>query len=488
MMSESKSMPFSKSHFGVNDHDFWFHLRPLDETELIFRYGSKLISDSGMHWNRVHLPGVFSWNVIEHEKGKYDWAIPDTLVKSAQDYNINVLPNIWPFAAWDQKAWVDTGKREIVKALAEGKAWKIDDTYPLPLRYDGPHDWDAYSKWIFSMVERYDGDGKNDMPGLKYPIKYWEPGNEPFGRLFWPSRDHHSFAEFTKISYLAAKKADPKCKILIGGGEFFAMKRFFKEVLELGKKDNQHYFDIINLHIPSVRSADELLQKDIVQNLQSTKELLVEYKLEVPIWFTEFGTHIGSQEFIPRKGSGMSPPPLPFQTNQDQVEYFIKGTTVAFEKGVEKVFWQGLGPIRPPNVELTEPIPESFSSSYSQACLLDTEGKPRMVYHVVKLFVELLDNFETVKKLNFGDGIEAYDYCNGFYVLWCDGEQIITLEGLEEGYLKVIQTIPKIDSEGNLLLSPTGNVQFNVQDLKVIHGKVTINLKKTPIIVEKKIN
>ena len=112
---------YIKRYFGVNNYDFWFHSRPLDETMLIFEHGSKLISDAGIYWDRVHLPGIFSWNTIENIREKYNWTMPDTLVKTAQVYGINLLPNLWPFAAWDQKGWENTGRKKIVESLAEGK-------------------------------------------------------------------------------------------------------------------------------------------------------------------------------------------------------------------------------------------------------------------------------------------------------------------------------------------------------------------------------
>jgi hypothetical protein len=37
---------------------------------------------------------------------------------------------------------------------------------------------DAYEAWVREVVERYDGDGKNDMPGLKHPVRYFEVGSE----------------------------------------------------------------------------------------------------------------------------------------------------------------------------------------------------------------------------------------------------------------------------------------------------------------------
>ena len=62
-----------------------------------------------------------------------------------------------------------------------------------------------------NMVERYEGDGIDDMPGLKYPTKYREPMNDMWGSIFWvpsPVTSHKSFAEMTKITYRAAKEAD----------------------------------------------------------------------------------------------------------------------------------------------------------------------------------------------------------------------------------------------------------------------------------------
>jgi hypothetical protein len=35
-----------------------------------------------------------------------------------------------------------------------------------------------YMRWVRAVVERYDGDGKDDMPGLKRPVKYFEIGSE----------------------------------------------------------------------------------------------------------------------------------------------------------------------------------------------------------------------------------------------------------------------------------------------------------------------
>jgi hypothetical protein len=42
-----------------------------------------------------------------------------------------------------------------------------------------PSDMEAYTAWVGSVVERYDGDGIDDAPGLLRPVRFWEVDNEP---------------------------------------------------------------------------------------------------------------------------------------------------------------------------------------------------------------------------------------------------------------------------------------------------------------------
>jgi hypothetical protein len=42
-----------------------------------------------------------------------------------------------------------------------------------------PDDMQAYSAWVRRFVERYDGDGEDDAPGLQRPVRFWEVDNEP---------------------------------------------------------------------------------------------------------------------------------------------------------------------------------------------------------------------------------------------------------------------------------------------------------------------
>ena len=80
---------------------------------------------------------------------------------------------IWPFAQWDQdNCHNDDPPVENPREFAGLQSG-------LFVRMYAPCDPESYALWLGAVVERYDGDGIDDMPGLQYPIRHWEIGNEP---------------------------------------------------------------------------------------------------------------------------------------------------------------------------------------------------------------------------------------------------------------------------------------------------------------------
>jgi len=110
-----------------------------------------------------------------------------------------------------------------------------------------PYDLEAYRRFVTALVERYDGDGKDDMPGLEIPIKYWEVGNEPsmqsrFNTFLQGSLE--DYFKLLKVTYQAVKQADPEVKVVHAGmvGMETWMLSFWEPIFEKGKQ----YFDVIH--------------------------------------------------------------------------------------------------------------------------------------------------------------------------------------------------------------------------------------------------
>jgi len=259
-----------RSRFGYMAHHIdWQMLQEYRE-----RY-----SRLNLSWERAH-PGFANWQEIEPKRGEYYWERIDRYVRTAQERDIQILFTISPSTDWDQETcnlhleWQpnDWGK------FGKGRHFLL-----LAHRKGKPCDMEAYKEFLRRMVERYDGDGIGDMSGLRYPVRYWEIGNEPDSDGFFQGSAEDYF-EMLKASYTTIKETDPDAKVLIAAVPSIGYSREqlpwwarpdFDPVklFELGAAD---YFDIGNTHDVG---AD---RHEIV------REFLKKYGAgDKPIWMTE---------------------------------------------------------------------------------------------------------------------------------------------------------------------------------------------------------
>lgn len=235
---------------------------------------------SYLSWERAH-PGYANWQEIEPKKGEYNWERIDRYVKTAQEKDIQILFTIWPYTDWDQEAcnmhieWYpnDGGKDW-------GKYGKGKDFLRLAHRKGKPCDMEAYQEFLRRLVERYDGDGVGDVSGLRYPVKYWEIGNEPGIAYDFFQGTTEDYFEILKTSYITIKETDSNAEILVAampgpgnGGQHDTPEFNTIDLFELGAAD---YFDIANSHGLSGHIG--------------IREFLTKYGAEdKPIWVTEAG-------------------------------------------------------------------------------------------------------------------------------------------------------------------------------------------------------
>ncbi len=225
----------------VKDESGALSLDPIAEATYI----SKVTGAENAYWMRGN---DTVWNDIEKVEGVYDWEMKDMMVRDMTQDGVYGLSIIWPYANWDQESCHSGAKYEATGHLArEGES----------LLMGSPCDMETYGKFLEKVVERYDGDGIDDMPGLTVPIKYWEVLNEPSmqgGFEGGAGEDLKFFVgtpaeylEILKTSYTAIKKADSGAKVLHAGmaGMQQNFQNFWDPVFENGAGD---YFDIANIH------------------------------------------------------------------------------------------------------------------------------------------------------------------------------------------------------------------------------------------------
>ena len=217
-------------------------------------------------WVRPH-PGPFIWNHIEKEKGKFTWEEADKYVSYAQEHNQTILATIWPHANWEQKSC----KRKKAKSPFGKRFTKY---------LSKPCSMDDYKNFLIKLVDRYDGDGSNDMPGLTKPIKHWDVMNEPEFRMFFKG-SKEDFIEIFNFSSKVIREKQPDAVIVMAGaaGMFPESKKYWKVVLPK-IKDN---FDIANIH--HISGPDGQCDKQLW--VDEFAALLKKADVDKPIWLTE---------------------------------------------------------------------------------------------------------------------------------------------------------------------------------------------------------
>ena len=238
------------------------------------------IRELGAGWARPH-PGPFAWEWVEKQPDKFDYTVTDAWVRAAQENDVALLGTIWPYAGWDQgrchKTECDVSEGDIF--YPRGKGGFIDG---IPKSRCIPCNMEDYKNFVDTLVERYDGDGVDDMPGLTQPVKAWETLNEPAMRsadLTFFKGTPQEYVQILKATYESVKKTCPNCTVVQGGAEGIDPKfiLYWEEVFTNG---GGQYFDAANIHYISSGDLTSL-------NVAKYRELLAKYKINKPIWVTE---------------------------------------------------------------------------------------------------------------------------------------------------------------------------------------------------------
>ena len=133
-----------------------------------------------------------------------------------------------PGARDDTDLWVRIVQGHDLEPIVMVSPWPANQTANYTTTYV-PADMPAYTAWVTALVERYDGDGVDDMPGLLRPVRYWEVDNEPDLKFTTPPRDAtrdvppgsfctpEEAATVLIATSTAIRAASPGARILNGG-------------------------------------------------------------------------------------------------------------------------------------------------------------------------------------------------------------------------------------------------------------------------------
>jgi len=195
-----------------------------------------------------------------------------------------LLPSIGYTATW------------AIHPNAKSLNWTNKSRYP-----PDPLKWNSYKNYIAKLIERYDGDGKEDMPGLDslIPIKYWECMNEPYGEYFWGTPGQ--YVEMFESTRVALKSADPDAKIvgpcMATRNDSFKWKYFDPVDLKIKTSDfgYKNWQDatrsiiIDSIGLDSIDVVSHHIYNNTANFMKYITELRNSFGEDKPIWITETG-------------------------------------------------------------------------------------------------------------------------------------------------------------------------------------------------------
>lgn len=320
--------------------------------------------DLGAKWDRPHI-GPAIWGQIETSEGEYDWSDMDSTVQLSQASGMNLLFSVFPYADWDQSTChdpLDSSETSQFETLGDYR--------------QQPCDMDKWVAFLALMVERYDGDGVDDMENLLYPVRFWEIANEPAvsisgdaGVSFYTGTASE-YKTLLERSYNAIKTADTNAQVLHAG--IFALMNtattFWGEVFDLGGAE---FMDIANYHSITDHSIDA--QMSLMLSFMES------HSLTHDVWVTEL-------EF--------SEDAWGEQTASSATNIVIKTYIQNFSGGSSKIFMAG------PNYDLSSGNPNKDTSN--PFALLDTEGNGTALYTAMKVMIDHIDEFSSVTEVQEG--------------------------------------------------------------------------------------
>jgi hypothetical protein len=410
---------------------------------IINKDDTDIVKDLDISW--ISLQPHVLWLAIEKTQGEYDWRSVDSEVEWLQKLGLDVTMVISPVVnvfgddkkqvMLDLERVIKTGKyKDSISAfLYLMRDERISEKYNmLPTKDD--ETLDRFTKFVAAAVDRYDGDGENDMPGLKFKIRNWHLVEE------WPSElSADEYIKLLKATYPVIKAEDPDAKVILPGlagnfSQYFAfidgyitdpdagvmrkkgtekgvrvsreliaksfwgkdLKPEYEKILREGKG----YFDVVDLH---AYEPKETFLEGKIDYLNAKME---ENGYKKPIWIIE-----GGGPFKNAKGdfSEQGDPYFGWWTEKENAEFVVKLSVLAAAKGVERDHW-GLGTVEG----------GYWEGPWNVMGLTDSNGNKKLSYYAFKLMRNGLRDFTEVKDLSFED-VRLFEFttpAGKVYVVW----------------------------------------------------------------------
>lgn len=420
----------------------------------------------------------------------------------------------------------NAGFTDLVLCLRSHSKWaskaynKLRSANPTPK----PEHLAAYRKWIAAVVERYDGDGNADMPGLKHPVRYYEIGSE------FSSYEPEPVAEYLGTlaeAYAAAHAAWDK--VLVTHAAFLvtnvfkdkprpeqypaafaaAPKRFMEHRLDdiraiLDKPDR---FDLLNIHALGDPSEIEDMMRWLEYEMSQRN-----YRRPVIISDTASSPFIAwgaaTKTGLRPEQMGLVVPPATEADRARLAAYFTKlvdgdPATVEWTQGftgedlVKKVVVAAEQKVELINTAFTQDLVwfklkvfQAGTGTSAWSGLVDVQKKEhRAGFYAFQQLMSLMKGYKSVQRLaNARADVRVYEFSfdgEKRWIAWYDPAKVILPgEAVPSIPAEIRVDIPTVEEE--TLITRFGQRQPKRETVSTVGGIANLDLTPTPTLLRKK--
>lgn len=412
-----------------------------------FTWADKNMAALGAHWTRSNMQLV--WDFIQPTVGgPYNW--------DNQFLSDDVISAVY----------ISPASVNWLGSFHEGSSGRKGSGDAAPPTLRNPVDYPTeYPAFVQDVVERYDGDGVDDVaPGVH--VRYWQVGNEVPG---WTNsgRSVGDYVTFFRLVRSGALAADPEAKlVLVAPCTGNSVEPFLQQVIMQLAPGQE--FDVIDLH--HWMAAGMYKMRALGQYRALLDSLGMQ---EVKIWSCEHGTWSGS------------PTGQPTQTEEDQARYLIKSYSWNRANGLDKLMWESLVEWYQFGGQASSIFNCMGLISDGQDCgdTSDRLNTPRISFWAYKTLASKTDScfaklVGAVAGVHDDTSLYAYEYQRNsdharFYILWNDsGTQAVELPVSAPSYHVT-----------NMVTDRFGNV-LEQYDANASGNKLALTVGSDPLLVE----
>ncbi len=482
---------------------------------------ARVYAATGATWAKP-APRGFEWDSIEPKppvggKHKYDWTLTDALIREYQE----------------------AGFRHFHIYTRARSSWASSKPLPLignPGFMPKPQYLNDYAEYLRSLVERYDGDGRDDMPGLRFPIRYWEVEAE-FGTFWQSSVD--DYLALLRLAHKTIKAADPNARVILQGflwmgifdGDPDASRLEEKMALPLlgpkirqGIADtrrvlaNHELFDVVEFH--SLGDWTE-----IIGSARFLRSEMRKLGYQKPIWVGDLNFNINPMlwhgqayyPYVPAQKEAIHQWLVAMRDRNNPrhpraVPWFRAEQASFTAKKVLCAFGEGLAGVNVGNLDdwpIFSALP-SISGTGGYCGLIDIQGldrsakslpiigppripgQPRPAYWTLKLLITKLSPYMASTRLDLGPGVYAYRFHQprpaarqpaSVVALWYeDGKG--QLPGDPEPKTRVALPTKATRAALTPIITAIGQETSTPRPLPVEDGRLSLTVTETPVLID----